>query len=81
MGINFIFYSNFYWIACTLIVLSISGQVNALQLILNDKDVRGGWISGNLKISDPNPKEKHLKYEIFWGNNPNNKLGQYRPQI
>jgi len=81
MGIIFIFCSNFYWIACTLIILSISSQVNALQLILNDNDVRGGWISGNLKISDPNPKEKDLKYEIFWGNNPNNKLGQYRPQI
>jgi hypothetical protein len=79
MGIIFIFCSNFYWIACTLIILSISSQVNALQLILNDNDVRGGWISGNLKISDPNPKEKDLKYEIFWGNNPNNKLGQYRP--
>ena len=51
----------------------------SLKLELNDKDQRGGWLSGILEIIDNHTESEYQNYEIFWGNNPNSKLGQYRP--
>ncbi len=41
-----------------------------------DKDQRGGWLSGAILIKDDS--EKSASYEIYWGNNPGTILGNYR---
>ena len=68
-----------------LIFINLIGEVfgsekkTPLKLELDDRDQRGGWLSGILKINDYNTEFKNQNYEIFWGNNPYIKLGQYRP--
>ena len=41
-----------------------------------DKDQRGGWLSGAILIKDDS--EKSASYKIYWGNNPGTILGNYR---
>ncbi len=55
----------------------LAEQKNFIQVFLKDNDKRGGWLTGTLRILDNNIKSKIRNYEIFWGNNPNIKLGQY----
>ena len=68
-----------------LIFITLFGEVfgvekkTSLNLELNDRDQRGGWLSGILEIIDNHTESEYQNYEIFWGNNPNIKLGQYRP--
>ena len=49
-----------------------------LQVNFEDRDPRGGWLTGELVIVDPDPRQKSVEYELFWGNNPSIRLGEYR---
>ena len=49
-----------------------------LQVNFEDRDPRGGWLTGELVIVDPVSRQKSVEYELFWGNNPHIQLGEYR---
>lgn len=50
-----------------------------LRVEFSDEDPRGGWLSGDLSIADPDNSSRAVEYELQWGNNPRSPLGQYRP--
>jgi hypothetical protein len=58
----------------------LPNTVFALNLSFVDKNKKGGVLSGELKINIDKLNEQK-KFKIYWGNNPNSKLGQYRPLI
>ena len=56
-------------------------------LTFSDNDSRGGWLSGNLIITVPDEvipakiSGKISKFVLYWGNNPHQRLGMFRPIV
>ena len=63
---------------------SLLGQEEQI-LVFTDNDSRGGLLKGDLIFTVPktsSPKNNQLKikdYVIYWGNNPHQRLGMFRP--
>ncbi len=56
-------------------------------LEFSDNDSRGGWLSGDLIITVPDKviqakiSGKISKFVLYWGNNPHQRLGMFRPIV
>ena len=70
--------------------LSFHGSLFAEEKALlefSDNDSRGGWLSGDLIITVPDKvipakiSGKISKFVLHWGNNPNKRLGRFRPVV
>jgi len=64
----------------------LSAEENALLEFI-DNDSRGGWLKGDLIFSVPdkailtNSSGQIGKFELYWGNNPHQRLGMFRPIV
>jgi len=49
-------------------------------LVFTDNDARGGLLTGDLIFTVPKKNPSKIKdYVIYWGNNPHQRLGMFRP--
>ncbi len=60
--------------------LLLPNTLLSIGFIFKDEDSVAGRLSGSIKINH-HTNFTGRKIEIFWGNNPNSKLGQYLPLI
>ena len=49
-----------------------------LKVNFEDRNPRGGWLTGEMGIVDQDPRQRAIEYELYWGNNPHIRLGDYR---
>ena len=70
-----------------LLILTISavfhGVIFAQEkplLVFSDNDARGGFLKGDLIFTIPQKTSSEIKdYVLYWGNNPHQRLGMFRP--
>ncbi len=73
-----------------LFIFFVSLELSASKnewLKFTDNDSRGGWISGDMEVTIPNDlswkgiNNSNLKFALYWGNNPYQRLGMFLPIV